>query len=1146
MEKKRIYVFDLHQRYKKTLTILRATLLLTLISTFSLQAGNTSQHGRLTLKMQNATIDELIKSVRAETEYKFLYRIEEVQKYGKRDIDIKDATIEEFLQKILANTQLSYEIQNGVIIIRPQQKVREDYKPRVIKGKVMDDKGLPLPGVSVIIKGTTLGIATGINGEFKLEIPKLDSTILVFSFIGMQTVEHRLKEDRKDDNKDLIIRMKEDVTEVDEVVITGIANIRKESFTGSSVTIHREELLKVSKTNVIKALQVFDPSFRIQTNNEWGSDPNALPEMYIRGRSGIGLKELDKLKADQAQGYISKSALKDNPNLPTFIMDGFEISVQKLYDMDPTRIESVTILKDAAATAMYGSRAANGVVVITTVAPKAGSINVSYSFDSEITMPDLTDYNLTNAAEKLETEVRAGIFEAEDEYDRVTLEKIYHRKQANVAKGVDTYWLSLPLRTTFNHKHALFVEGGSETLRFGLDVSYHNQDGIMKESFRNRFGVALYIDYRLKSLQVKNQVSYTVVRSQESPFGSFSEYTKAQPYDVYKDKFGRYLENLDGWGETLNKPNPLYESTLGSFEKSSTEEITNNLSINWYATNHLLIKGEFSITKEVNDGKKFLDPLSKRNSQPLSSYNTSSGELRTNDGKNFNWNLNFQASYNRNINKHNINALAGINARSTKTTGNSAFYRGFPSGSLCSPNYAQTIVQKPSYSENSTRLIGFVGLVNYSYNNIYLFDASIRVDGSSEFGVDNKYATFWSTGAGINIHNYAFLKNNSIIEQLKIKGTYGQTGKVNFAPYQARTTYEILSEEWYKTGYGASLKALGNKDLTWETTNKINLGIELGLLKQAFYVDFNYYNEKTVDLVNSVTIRSSTGFTTYVDNIGKLRKTGFEINMRSNLISKGNLFLALLANLAHNEDKLLEIAQSLKDYNNQVNDHFTNSSRYDGSNTKPFRQFEEGGSLTSIFGVRSLGIDPASGNEILVKKDGTLTDLWNANDQVILGNEEPKAKGSFGMNATYKNFSLFVTFSYEWGGQIYNQTLVDKVENVNIRTTNVDKRVLKERWKEPGDIAKYRKINLGIANQSEETTRPSSRFVEDNNWLSLNSVTLGYDFDREASWMRACRLSMLRLEIGGSEIFRWSTVKAERGLSYPFARSFSFSIKASF
>lgn len=246
-------------------------------------------------------------------------------------------------------------------------------------------------------------------------------------------------------------------------------------------------------------------------------------------------------------------------------MDGFEISVQKLYDMDPTRIESVTILKDAAATAMYGSRAANGVVVITTVAPKAGSINVSYSFDSEITMPDLTDYNLTNAAEKLETEVRAGIFEAEDEYDRVTLEKIYHRKQANVAKGVDTYWLSLPLRTTFNHKHALFVEGGSEALRFGLDVSYHNQDGIMKESFRNRFGVALYIDYRLKSLQVKNQVSYTVVRSQESPFGSFSEYTKAQPYDVYKDKFGRYLEKFGWLGRNSEQAQPSIRIDFGKF-----------------------------------------------------------------------------------------------------------------------------------------------------------------------------------------------------------------------------------------------------------------------------------------------------------------------------------------------------------------------------------------------------------------------------------------------------------------------------------------------------------------------------------------------------------------------------------------------------
>lgn len=221
------------------LTLFRTTLLLLLASAFSLQASSFAQAGRVTLKMQNATIDELIQNVRTKTEYKFLYRVEEVKKYGKQDVDIKDATIEEFLQKILANTPLSYKIQNGVIIIRPVKEDKTKEPPRIIKGKVIDEKGLPLPGVTVTIKSTTLGVATGIDGDFKLEIPKQDSTILVFSFIGMKTVEYRLKKDRKDDPEKLVITLKEDVKQVEEVIITGYANIRKESFTGSSVTVKR-------------------------------------------------------------------------------------------------------------------------------------------------------------------------------------------------------------------------------------------------------------------------------------------------------------------------------------------------------------------------------------------------------------------------------------------------------------------------------------------------------------------------------------------------------------------------------------------------------------------------------------------------------------------------------------------------------------------------------------------------------------------------------------------------------------------------------------------------------------------------------------------------------------------------------------------
>ena len=277
----------------------------------------------------------------------------------------------------------------------------QDYSYRVVKGKVTDSEGHSLPGVNVRVKEVQGGTVCDIDGNFKLSAPREDA-VLVFSYIGMATQEVTVKASQK---KEILVQMKEDVNEVNEVVVTGYATLRKESFTGNTVSIKKEDLQKVSKTNVISAIQVFDPSFRIAENNMWGSDPNALPEVYLRGKSGIGIKELD------ATDVTSKSSLMNNPNLPTFIMDGFEISVTKLYDMDPSRIESITILKDAAATAMYGSRAANGVIVITTVTPKPGKINVSYSLTGEVEMPDLSDYNLLNAADKLEAERISGCFE---------------------------------------------------------------------------------------------------------------------------------------------------------------------------------------------------------------------------------------------------------------------------------------------------------------------------------------------------------------------------------------------------------------------------------------------------------------------------------------------------------------------------------------------------------------------------------------------------------------------------------------------------------------------------------------------------------------------------------------------------------------
>lgn len=568
----------------------KAGILLVLVLVFSIQAKAYSQT-RITAKRQGVTIDEVLKEVREKSGYRFLYRVEEVNRYGKRDIDVKDAEVEDFLGQLLQNTDLTYEVENEVIIIRPE-KQRQDSRVnvQVVRGKVTDENNLALPGATVLLKGTSYGVVTDSHGKFTMEVLERDTVTLLVSFVGMETRLVNLKKGQTE----ILVSLEPDIKEMKEVVVTGYGNVRKTSFTGNSVTVTKDELMSVSKSNVIKALQTFDPSFRIQTNNDWGSDPNALPEMYVRGRSGIsGVKELDR-------DPLTKSALKDNPNLPTFIMDGFQISVEQLYDMDPNRIESITILKDAAATALYGSRAANGVVVITTVAPQMGKLNVSYNFTGDVTVPDLSDYNLMNAREKLETEVAAGVFEDLAKDNPLGAEQQYYAKLASITRGVDTYWLSKPLQTSFNHKHSLSVDGGSDNFRFGIQLSYNNEDGVMKESFRNRVGAGVYLDYRIGSFQLKNMVTYTNTRSQESPYGAFSDYTGCQPYDPYKDDKGNYLENLPNWdGKNAKRPNPLYESTLSNFDKSKYEEFVDNLGINWNITTGLLWKTQFSCLRKI-------------------------------------------------------------------------------------------------------------------------------------------------------------------------------------------------------------------------------------------------------------------------------------------------------------------------------------------------------------------------------------------------------------------------------------------------------------------------------------------------------------------------------------------------------------------
>ena len=410
--------------------------------------------------------------------------------------------------------------------------------------------------------------------------------------------------------------------------------------------------------------------------------------------------------------------------------------------------------------------------------------------------------------------------------------------------------------------------------------------------------------------------------------------------------------------------------------------------------------------------------------------------------------------YNRQFKKHFINATAGIEAVESHSSSNRMTFTGFPMGSVHSSEFAAKQDEKTKRNETNSRLFGLLASVNYSYNDIYLFDGSWRMDGSSQFGADKRFAPFWSVGAGMNIHNYNFLRDNGMITLLRIRGSYESTGKVNFPSYTGVTTYSMDSDAWYYTGPASYLYYLGNEKLKWETTNTLDAGIEFGLWDGILDVKANYYHKETEDMIDETSIRQSSGFTTYYSNAGTVVNKGFEFDLRATLYRDKDWMVTVIGNIATNHNEITKLGKAAEAYNKALDENYNNLNDYGyyaDLRSAPLKRYTVGASTTAIYAVRSAGIDPASGKEKFIKKNGTSTYTWDANDQVVVGDETPDAQGAFGFNVSYKGFFLNASFLFQWGGQTYNETLINRVENADITGKNVDKRVLAERWKQPGD-----------------------------------------------------------------------------------------------
>ena len=1079
-----------------------------LISVLPGNASVFAQQEKLALSSTQLTVREIFDAISSQLRYDVFYNGEQLDLNRKVKFAQQVLNLEQVLDAV-ANNRFKYTLEDRTIILTPLT-TPQTVNSVTLTGQVTDQSNTPLPGVTVLVKGTKLGTSTDPEGNFKLSLPQQENTILIFSFIGMESQEVPVG----DPKKPIKVILKETAENLKEVVVTGIFTRKKESFTGSASTYTASELKTAGTQNILQSLKTLDPSFAILDNTLYGSDPNRLPNMEIRGESSmLGMR--DELEAD--------------PNQPLFILDGFESSLSVINDMDINRIASITILKDAASTAIYGSKAANGVVVVETVKPQAGKLMVSYNGNANISMPDLSSYNLMNAKEKLAFEKLAGKYtpaswSATSEFE---LQKLYNQKLAEIESGIDTYWLTEPLRVGVNQKHSLYIEGGEGSFLFGIGAGYNGISGVMEKSNREVISGNIDLIYRIKKFQFSNKFSMTNTKI-KNPIVDFSEYAAANPYYKKRDEegnIGKWLENND----YTKAANPLWNASQNSRDEGKQLALSNYFVAEYTPLEALKVRARFGISYGNDDTEKFIS----RNDTRFDTYEIlKKGTFNTTNTRSNQYEGELSVTFAKLIGRHRLNAVLGGNLNSNKTLTQGYSAQGFPEGDFVYPSFSNGYPEggSPTYYENTSRSMNGYFNLGYSFDDRYLMDFSLRENGSSVSGASKRYIGTWSVGLGWNLHKERFIADHlTWIDFLKLRASIGNPGNQNSSSSKTLTTFNFQLASMNYFGMGAVLNQLGNPDLDWQITLDKNIGIDMTLIDKRLNITADYYHKVTDPLLINISMPLSSGTSSYLTNMGKQISQGLTLSASYYIIQKLDQRFSWLVrgNLRTQKTKLDKIGNKLDELNKSGQGH--NTVRY-----------YNGADPDDIWAVKSAGIDPSTGRELFYDKEGNYTYDFSYDNEVICGNTRPKIEGVIGTSLNYKGFSVSMNFRYQTGASVFNEALFNKVENISVSglNKNQDKRALYERWQNPGDKVRFK----DIANAA--STPMSSRFIQKENVLSMESVYVGYEFYE--GWIKKIGLSNLKIQASMRDVFRASTIKSERGTLYPFARSLELGLSFNF
>lgn len=962
----------------------------------------------------------------------------------------------------------------------------------IVTGVVKDDTGETLPGVAIHIKGQEGAFGTNGEGKFEINIKSKTAT-LTFSYIGFKTQEIKVK---AGDN--ITVVMKEDSELLEEVVVTGFQTKNKNSFTGSSTTIEKDKMMAMGTQSIMQGIEAFVPGVVSIDNSLMGSNPNAKPELNIRGRA----------------------TFEGKANMPVFVVDGSIVTSDFVFDMDMNDIQSVTVLRDASATALYGAKGSAGVVVITTRPMEGGKLKLRYNGTIRSSIPDLSDYHLLDAEQKLEYERLAGVFEDDNPEERYKKELEYAAIREQIARGVNTDWMAKPLRVGLSQNHNINIDGGDNYARYSLGLRYGKDQGVMRGSGRDRLNTTFKLSYSKDELFfISNLARVSFVNGQDSPYGDFKSFVDANPYDSPYDKDGNLRHLL-----THKLINPLYEATAGNVSRSSDFDFFDTLTFRMWLAD-FRIDADATLQRGKSERINFVSP---RSGKELEKAKLSQrGSLSETFSKSSDFSGKLMLSYNKNVLEDLfLSAMAGSNIEYRTYQMSRYSSVGYYSDKLPDPGFSSGYPAggRPMSEDRIIAGVGFFANLNAIYKEKYFLDFIYRYEGSSLFGKNSRFAPFWSAGIGWNIHKEPFMKDLNV-NLLKLRLSTGYLGNVSFSPYQAMTTYRYGEDLTYVKGAGAVPITIGNPDLRWERTQNNNIGLDLNVFDNRWDLSLDLYLKITDNLLLDVTKAPSVGVATAKENVGEIENKGIELSTRIVPVRTKDWNWTVAMTYSYNKNRIRKISDALKAQNEKS---LADNSRM------PLPIYVEGESLTTLKVVPSAGIDPATGREIYIKRDGSYTFDYDPRDKVTFGDTSPLATGMVSSYLTYKGFTLTTGLRYQLGAMDYNLTLASRVEGADPRK-NADERVFSDRWTQPGDHASYKDI------ADASVPMQTSRFVAINNFLDLSSVSLAYDF--KPIDLKYFSLKNMRLELLANDLYHFSTIRRERGLSYPYARSIEMTIR---